>query len=305
MIVPSDQGRRCVSNWKSCSAGESDNNPANICNPSLQTENPVGSGRAQQPAWRTRQAGILVGAMEAEDQLGVEGPEVTGVPLVVPLAVDPPGEPEVAGGAVGKLVDPVVEKVPEGPLDPEVPDVVMGTTVAWTLMVAPVVMLTNVSVRLFEPLEGLVIDTRATVELPSDARTEGQLTTSMSPDRSGPVIGTTGYPVSRFCSGVGPVACATAVWLIVNVSVGAAGAVVTIAGAAPEAPEPPLVEPVPGPPEGTVRSSRISRRRTTLRSRGDADRRFDNSLRFIHPANCDQIIMASSPGFRPRYHGGH
>jgi hypothetical protein len=111
---------------------------------------------------------------------------------VVPGELDVDKEPAVEGG-VAEL------EVKEGPEPPLVPvggwglEVGRGTTVTATLTSAPVVVLIRVRVR-FDELApvGLVTGKIATVELPSEARTDGSLTTSMLPDRFGPVEGGTG-----------------------------------------------------------------------------------------------------------------
>jgi len=84
----------------------------------------------------------------------------------------------------------------------------------------------------------------------------------------------------------------------VKVPAGVAGAVVMVADGPPDDPEPPGVELVPGPPEGTVRSSSRSSHSTVLRL-GDAGRRFDDALRCIQQVNCDQIVMTCSSGWPP------
>jgi hypothetical protein len=82
---------------------------------------------------------------------------------------------------------------------------------------------------------------------------------------------------------------------MVKVVVGVVVVVLTTAVGPPEDPEPPLVELVPGPPEGTVRSSRRSSRKITLRRFGDAGRRFTVAPRcIIHPVNRAQSAMPSS-----------
>jgi hypothetical protein len=83
--------------------------------------------------------------------------------------------------------------------------------------------------------------------------------------------------------------------LIVKVFAGVAGAVVTTGAGPPDEPEPPLVEPVPGPPEGTIRSSSCSSRKTTLRRFSDAGRRFMVALGcFIQPVNRVHSAMTGS-----------
>src|SRR5438270_11400666 len=99
-------------------------------------------------------------------------------------------------------------------------------------------------------------------------------------------------------SGVGPVACVTALRLMVKVTTGVAVEVLTTVGPPdepPDVPEPPLVEVVPGPPEGTRRSSSCSNRRTTLRRLGDAWRWFTEAPCWtIQPVNRDHNVMTSS-----------
>jgi hypothetical protein len=82
---------------------------------------------------------------------------------------------------------------------------------------------------------------------------------------------------------------------MVKVAVGVGVDVLTTAAGPPVDPDPPLVEPVPGPPDGTVRSSRRSSRRTTLRRFGAAGRRFtDAPPCIIQPVNRDHNAMTSS-----------
>jgi hypothetical protein len=122
---------------------------------------------------------------------GAAGPEV----VVVPVVAGPPEEPEVGVElplTVGAL-EPDGDDEPDPPLEPEEPEVVVGTTVTATSVVAPVLVSTSVRVRFVEPLpDGPVTGIIATVELPSAASTDGSLTTSMLPDRLGPQEGATG-----------------------------------------------------------------------------------------------------------------
>jgi hypothetical protein len=124
------------------------------------------------------------------------GPEVEGE-LGPPL--DPVGA-EGGGGGVGAgttvagtmTAAPVVVSTSVtivGP--PEGAGPGAGTIVTGTLTVAPVVMSTSVSV-VAPPPEGIVTGIMATVEPPSGASKDGSVTTSMPPDKPGPVVGGTG-----------------------------------------------------------------------------------------------------------------
>jgi hypothetical protein len=76
----------------------------------------------------------------------------------------------------------------------------------------------------------------------------------------------------------------------------------TIAEGPPEDPlkdpEPPLIEPGPGPPEGTIRSSSRSSCKTTLRLFGDARRRLTKPPRMIKAVNRVHNVITGS--FGPR-----
>jgi hypothetical protein len=117
-------------------------------------------------------------------QLVAGGADVLGVAGAPPVEPDEPGVDVELPLTVGAVV-PDVEVEPEPPLEPEVG---VGTTVTGTVTCCPVVVST--SVRVVEPLpDVLVTGNNATVEVPSAASADGSVTTSMSPDRLGPVEG--------------------------------------------------------------------------------------------------------------------